>query len=132
MCRGDVPVDGLSEGFPGWMRPMAKLALKQMEGKFDLEEGYNVPAAERIRPEVGDLPLLVVGGLRRRSHMEELLDAGTADLISMARPFIREPALARRFREGHAEAATCTSCNECFALIATDKPVRCVERRTEA
>jgi 2,4-dienoyl-CoA reductase-like NADH-dependent reductase (Old Yellow Enzyme family) len=130
MCRGEIPVDGITEAYPLWMRPMVKLSLRQMEGKFDLEEGYNVPAAELIRPEVGNLPLLVVGGLRRLSHMEDLLDGGTADLISMARPFIREPALARRFRQGTADASTCTSCNKCFALVSADRPVRCTEKGT--
>lgn len=132
MCRGEVPVDNLQEIFPAWMRPVARLSLKQMAGKFDLEEGYNVPAAQQIRPQIGDLPLMVVGGLRRVSHMEKLLNAGTVDLISMARPFIREPALARRFREGKTEAASCTSCNRCFALVAADKAVRCTQRGTDA
>lgn len=132
MIRGEVPVDELALAFPGWMRPFAKLALGQMVGKFDLEEGYNVPASQLIKPAVGEVPVMVVGGLRRVAHMEALLEEGVADMVSMARPFIREPHLVRRIWDGRAEGSTCTSCNKCFALIAADRPVRCVEPVTLA
>jgi 2,4-dienoyl-CoA reductase-like NADH-dependent reductase (Old Yellow Enzyme family) len=38
MCRGDVPVNRLAEAFPWWMRPLAKMTLKRMVGKYELEE----------------------------------------------------------------------------------------------
>jgi 2,4-dienoyl-CoA reductase-like NADH-dependent reductase (Old Yellow Enzyme family) len=126
MCRGSIPVNGVALAYPGWMRPVAKMALRWMVGKFDLEEGHNLPASRRIKPAVGDLPVMVVGGLRRLDHMEAALQAGWADFVCMARPFIREPDLVRRFREGRTEVASCNSCNECFALIAHGKPLRCV------
>ena len=127
MIRGEIPVAELALAFPIWMRPLAKLALRQKGGKFDLEEGYNVPASRLIKPEVGETPVMVVGGLRRVAHMEAVLEEGTADLVSMARPFVREPHLVRRIREGRSTAAACTSCNKCFALIAADQPLRCAQ-----
>ena len=69
--------------------------------------------------------LMVVGGLRRVDHMEEVLANDQADFISMARPFIREPALVRRIREGKTDVAACESCNKCLAAIANNQPVRC-------
>jgi 2,4-dienoyl-CoA reductase-like NADH-dependent reductase (Old Yellow Enzyme family) len=127
MVRGEIPVDEGAMAFPGWMRPLAKVALRRMVGKFDLEEEYNVPASRLIKPAVGDVPVMVVGGLRRLSHMEAVVQEGVADFVSMSRPFIREPALVRRFREGKTEMASCASCNRCFALIASDRPLRCVQ-----
>ncbi|MFN2292211.1 MAG: NADH:flavin oxidoreductase [Anaerolineae bacterium] len=127
MTRGDIPVDELALSFSRWMRPLARLALRQMSGKFDLEEGYNLPASRVIKPEVGEIPVMVVGGLRRVAQMEAVLEEGAADMVSMARPFVREPYLVRRIREGRANAAACTSCNKCFALIATDQPLRCAQ-----
>jgi 2,4-dienoyl-CoA reductase-like NADH-dependent reductase (Old Yellow Enzyme family) len=56
--------------------------------------------------------------------MEEALGAGRADLISMCRPFIREPDLVKRFEEGKAQAS-CVSCNKCFAAMIADRPIRC-------
>jgi 2,4-dienoyl-CoA reductase-like NADH-dependent reductase (Old Yellow Enzyme family) len=127
MVRGEIPVDEGAMAFPGWMRPLAKVALRQMVGKFDLEEGYNVAASQLIKPAVGDLPVMVVGGLRRVSHMEAVVQDGAADFVSMCRPFIREPALVRGIREGKTEVASCTSCNKCFGLVASDRPVRCAQ-----
>ena len=45
---------------------------------------------------------------------EEAVRTGGIDYISMARPFIREPNLARRWKEGNTARAKCISCNGCF------------------
>jgi 2,4-dienoyl-CoA reductase-like NADH-dependent reductase (Old Yellow Enzyme family) len=132
MCRGDVPVNRLAEAFPWWMRPLAKMTLKRMAGKYELEEGYNLAAAEQIKPSTNGVRLMVVGGMRRAAHMEEVLSSGQADFISMCRPFIREPALVRRIREGKTEVASCESCNECFATIANNKPLKCSNSQISA
>jgi len=123
--RGGVPVKELLAGLPAWQKPLAWMALKRMEGKFDLEEGYNLEDAKVIKPAIGDIPFILVGGLRRLSHMEEMVEKGYADFIALCRPLIREPLLVKRFKEGKAEEATCISCNKCIALIANQKPVRC-------
>jgi 2,4-dienoyl-CoA reductase-like NADH-dependent reductase (Old Yellow Enzyme family) len=76
------------------------------------QEAYFLPIARKAR-NVTDLPILLVGGLRSREVMERVLDEGSADLISLCRPLIREPDLPNRLREGQ-PAATCISCNECW------------------
>ena len=124
-CRGDVPVDELCSRFPFWKRFIAKPVLKKMVGKYDLEEGYHLTAARTVKPVLGEVPLMLVGGMRRMSHMEEVLQSGYADFISMSRPFIREPFLAKRLKEGKSDRASCVSCNKCFATIAQAEPVRC-------
>lgn len=125
MSRGEVPVKELVQGLALWKRPLAKLMLKGMAGKYDLEEGYNLEAAKMIKPVIGDIPLFLVGGLRTVAHMEEVLDNNYADFISMSRPFIREPFLVKRIGEGKTKVASCVSCNKCFAAIARNLPVRC-------
>jgi 2,4-dienoyl-CoA reductase-like NADH-dependent reductase (Old Yellow Enzyme family) len=125
MCRGDVPVKEMLRGLPLWKKPLGKLVLGRMKGKYDLLEGYNLGAAEMIKPVIGGAPLLVVGGFRKAAHMVETLEKGRADCISMCRPFIREPFLARKIEEGKAEGASCTSCNKCLAAVAINMPVRC-------
>ena len=104
------------------------MMLKKMEGKFDLEEGYNLEAAKIVKPVIGDIPLLVVGGLRRVAHMEEVLQNGLADFISMSRPFIREPNIVNKINEGKVDAVTCVSCNKCFAAAANLMPVYCYNK----
>ena len=107
---------------------MGKMMLKKMEGKFELEEGYNVEAAKLIKPVIRDIPLLVVGGMRKVDHMEKVSKDGVADFISMCRPFIREPSIVNRFREGKATEVMCVSCNKCFAAVANHMPVQCYNK----
>ena len=125
VVRGDLPVDELAGAVSWWMRPMAKQMLKPERGKHDLEEGYNLEGAKAIRSAVADVPLFLVGGMRRVSHMEEVLESGQADFISICRPFIREPYLVKHIREGKTEVAACESCNKCAAAQMVGIPVRC-------
>ncbi|MBW1782358.1 MAG: NADH:flavin oxidoreductase [Deltaproteobacteria bacterium] len=125
VVRGDIPSNEIAKALPGWMRPLAKLQFRKFRRPCGFIEAYNLPAAEIIKPELGEVPLMLVGGVRRLSQMEELVEGPSADLISMSRPFIREPFLVKRFREGTADAASCISCNKCFAAIANNLPVRC-------
>jgi 2,4-dienoyl-CoA reductase-like NADH-dependent reductase (Old Yellow Enzyme family) len=125
MSRGEVPVDELVSGLTWWKKPLARLMLNRLAGRCDLEEGYNLEAAKLIKPVLGEVPLIPVGGLRNLRHMEEVLERKWADFISMSRPFIREPDLVRKFREGKAKFASCVSCNRCLAAINNDMPLRC-------
>jgi 2,4-dienoyl-CoA reductase-like NADH-dependent reductase (Old Yellow Enzyme family) len=77
------------------------------------EEGYFVPAAITIRKAV-NIPVIGLGGLRTFRVMERLVATGQIDLVSMSRPFIREPDLVAKFKSGEKAAASCISCNKCF------------------
>ncbi len=125
MCRGRVPVQELLDTMPFWKKPIAKIKLSRMVGKYDLEEGYHLEAAKIIKPVLGDIPLLLVGGLRRLDHMEEILEKGYADLICMSRPCVREPFLVKKCKAGKKDRASCVSCNRCLAAIANRMPLRC-------
>ncbi len=77
------------------------------------EEGYFVPAAALIKGAIS-IPVIGLGGLRSLEVMEEMVATGKADMISMSRPFIREPDLIAKFERGQTSAASCISCNKCF------------------
>jgi 2,4-dienoyl-CoA reductase-like NADH-dependent reductase (Old Yellow Enzyme family) len=128
MCRGDVPVKELLNSLSFMVRPFANLTLKKMIGKYDIEEAYNLEAAKLLKPILGKVPLLLVGGLRRVKQMEEILNKQYADFISMSRPFIREPFLVKNIREGKTEVAACASCNKCLAAVANNIPVYCYNK----
>ena len=128
MVRGDVPTDEIVLNFPWWRKIMGKMMLKSMEGKFDLEEGYNLDAAKLIKPVLGDIPLLLVGGMRTKAHMENIVANGFAEFISMSRPFIREPNIVNKLQAGKAESVSCVSCNKCFAAAANLMPVYCYNK----
>lgn len=125
MCRGSVPVDGLVKSLCWWMKPLGRPMLNRLKGKYDLREAYNLDAAKMIRPETQDVSLLLVGGMRKVSQMEGILESGHADFISMSRPFIREPHIVKKIKEGKADRVSCVSCNECLAAVANDMQVRC-------
>jgi len=46
------------------------------------------------------VPLFAVGGWRNVAAMKDALEKGYVDLISMCRPFIREPRIVHRILEG--------------------------------
>jgi 2,4-dienoyl-CoA reductase-like NADH-dependent reductase (Old Yellow Enzyme family) len=61
------------------------------------------------------LPVILVGGLRSRAVIDDVLAAGDADLISFCRPLIREPDLPNRLQTGEAVASACISGGRCWA-----------------
>ena len=77
-------------------------------------EAYFRPLARRAKAAT-HLPVILVGGLRSRAVMDEVLASGDADLISLCRPLIREPDLPRRLESGQAAASACISGGRCWA-----------------
>ncbi len=77
------------------------------------EEAYFRPLASRARQHTA-LPIALVGGLRSRSVMEDVLQSGDADFISLCRPLICQPDLPAQLREGRVDQAECTSCGGCW------------------
>ena len=102
-----------------------------MVGKYDLKGEYHLDAAKIIKPHIGDIPLLLVGGVRKVKRMNEILEQGQADFISMSRPFIRQPNLVNLIKEGKLEEVDCVSCNKCFANAAQDNSIRCFAKDEE-
>jgi len=75
------------------------------------------------------VPVMVVAGIRRLETAQNIVDSGDADMVSMCRPFIREPGLVARWQRGETAKATCISCNRCFPIIARGEPLECGEER---
>jgi len=80
----------------------------------ELREASFAGYAKKIGEVTQHTPLALVNGIRSLNCMETLLTEGIADLISMSRPFIREPNLIRQFMAGQ-KKATCTSCDMCIS-----------------
>jgi 2,4-dienoyl-CoA reductase-like NADH-dependent reductase (Old Yellow Enzyme family) len=79
----------------------------------EVDEAYFVPWVRALR-ERTDVTVVAVGGMRRTETMDALLSAGDADFVAMARPFIREPDIARQIADGRRGRVDCTSCNICL------------------
>jgi 2,4-dienoyl-CoA reductase-like NADH-dependent reductase (Old Yellow Enzyme family) len=60
------------------------------DAKIPLGPGYQVPFAERIRRETG-VPTGAVGMITDARQADEIVQTGRADLVFMAREFLRDP-----------------------------------------
>lgn len=124
-CRGEVPVAELVASLPRWKRPLGRPMMKRLVGNYDLREAYNQGAAAVVKPAIGHVPLILVGGMRTLSAMTEIVDNNQAEFISLSRPFIRDPHLVKKFSEDGADKVSCISCNRCLAAVPNNIPVRC-------
>ena len=71
------------------------------------------------------IPVIVVGGIRSLQTAQSIIDNGDADLISMSRPFIREPGLVARWKKEQQGTAKCISCSRCFIFPSRGLPLQC-------
>lgn len=88
------------------------------------KEAYNALLARSIKEDV-NVPVMVVGGLRSAKLMQQLLDNGDADMLSLSRPLIREPDLPHKMQINDSYIATCISCNGCFLPGLRGKGIAC-------
>ena len=84
-------------------------------------------AARRVKEAVS-IPVIASNRINNPELAETLLDDGTADLVSMARPLLADPQFAKKTREGRAdEIAPCIACNQsCLDLIFTERSASCL------
>ncbi len=90
--------------------------------KKSKHEAYFKEEARQMKRAVG-CPVILVGGLRSLEVMENIISHGYADLVSLARPFIREPDFVAKLKDGK-EKCDCISCNGCLSRRA--HPTHCI------
>ncbi len=94
------------------------------------QEAYNLDLASEIKKEV-QCPVIVVGGFRSLEVINRAIMDEGIDYVSMARPFIREPRLVKRWQEGDRSPARCISCNKCFKPGLKEGGIYCVVEKEE-
>lgn len=87
------------------------------------EKGTFTDTAAKIADQIA-VPVISVGGYRTIEGIENVLNSSDITAISMSRPFICEPALAKRWHTGDKTASKCISCNGCFG-----EKFGCVQRK---
>lgn len=127
MCKGDAPLDILRREYSAPLVICMKAYFALQRGRTRFREAYWLPYVEKLKPMI-DKPVILLGGIRRRSHAEEVIREGKADFISMARPLIREPDLVEKWRKGEQESATCVSCNRCLLELSVLSKLKCYNR----
>ena len=80
-----------------------------------LPRGCNVYLAEAIKKAV-KTPVVTVGSLNDPAHMEEILESGKADMVTLGRALLADPYLPEKARKGNEEDITpCIRCNYCIS-----------------
>lgn len=102
-----------------------------MKRRIPFEENYNLAAATQIAKQVS-LPLFAVGGFRQASSLRDALANHRLAAVSLCRPFLREPDLARKLRADDEWVSACTNCNLCTVSCDAPHPVVCVQEHKKA
>ena len=80
------------------------------------QEAYFLPGAKAIKDKT-NATVILVGGLKSFSRIEEVLESRAVDFVSMSRPLIRQPDLPRLWLSGQGpDKAECISCNACLPV----------------
>jgi 2,4-dienoyl-CoA reductase-like NADH-dependent reductase (Old Yellow Enzyme family) len=75
------------------------------------------------------VPVVITGGLRTFTLMEEIISSKDADFIGLCRPLIMEPGIINEWKEGNHHKPACISCNKCVEGLRRGKPLRCWQPR---
>ena len=88
---------------------------QRLNGGVPYFEGYNLEAAAFVKRAFPELNIACVGGWRHFKKMEDAVKSGKIDIISMARPFLKQPQVVKYLRDG-AQSVQCNSCSLCNFL----------------
>jgi len=79
------------------------------------KQSYHLQFAERLAI---NIPVILVGGNRNVERLEEIIQQGKVDFLSMSRPLLCEPDLPIRWLKGKGSSeAECIACNSCYYPI---------------
>ncbi len=107
-----IEVSGGGLGMEAQYQARARAAETTLAEHPALAEASFAGHCARIREATGSTPLALVDGLQTLAGLQAVVDSGLADLVSLCRPFIREPDLVKKLAAGQREA-TCTRCDAC-------------------
>ena len=124
MAKAGIDSIEISAGVGAGSAAITKSGLKKSEvDKVVFRE--NAAAGKKA---VGG-PVAVVNGIRSLEKAREIISSNDADMVSLCRPFIREPHLISRWQKGDTRPAACISCNGCFPILRRGEMLACGEER---
>jgi mycofactocin system FadH/OYE family oxidoreductase 2 len=106
------------------------LATQMADMHFPRAAFRYLPAG--IKAAVPHLPVFAVCRFNRIELAEEVLAAGEADLVGMARAHIADPFVVAKARAGRlGEIRPCIACNQgCIAMVELNQPITCLMNPT--
>ena len=86
-------------------------------------QAFNRESARQIKSKV-NIPVFVVGGMIDPAVMEDVVEQGDADYISLSRALVNNPNFPNKIQEGSREPSKCVHCNLCLIRVVSE-PLRC-------
>jgi 2,4-dienoyl-CoA reductase-like NADH-dependent reductase (Old Yellow Enzyme family) len=129
--RGDIPFDVILDEWEMYKNKgfLFRFIMKEFGSKLmrpiPFTQGYNRESAKIIKKKV-NVPIFAIGGMIDPAFMEETIQSGEADYISLCRALITDPDFPNKIREGSREISRCIHCNLCLFYLAT-RSVRCYQ-----
>ncbi|MBM9546962.1 FAD-dependent oxidoreductase [Leptospira sp. 201903074] len=90
--------------------------------------GAWVSIASRIKENTPGVPIIASNRVNDPITMQQVFDENRADIISMARPFLADPSIVKKFQLGMSNRInTCVACNQaCLDHAFQEKSVSCI------
>jgi 2,4-dienoyl-CoA reductase-like NADH-dependent reductase (Old Yellow Enzyme family) len=127
--RGDAPLDAILDDWDIYRRknPLYRFIMRRFGERIvkpaRFVEAYNLEAAKAIKEAVA-IPVFLVGGNIVPSTIEQIIERGEVDYISLSRALIADANFPNKIRTGSTDASRCIRCNLCMAY-STKRPLRC-------
>lgn len=130
--RGDFPVSLILKNNPFYKDkgatskrlnrifyfPLYRTRLKSFTPMYNLDYARLAKTCTRI-------PVISVGGFRSGKEINQAIRDEGIDFVSMSRPFIAEPDLVTRLRNGNNFQSKCNNCNYCAIMCDTPFETKC-------
>jgi len=90
---------------------------------------YNLNFAERAK-QLTKIPIISVGGFRRKSEIEYAINEKKIDMVSLSRPLICEPNLVSEMINSKDDyASKCINCNQCVFMCDSGQVTACYRNK---
>ncbi|OGK13565.1 MAG: hypothetical protein A2W80_04845 [Candidatus Riflebacteria bacterium GWC2_50_8] len=93
---------------------------------IDYCDMYNLENAAAIKA-ISKTPILVTGGIRKKSQIDYIINQRGLDGVTLSRPFVCEPDFINRLAADGEVISRCTSCNLCTVMCDSKQPLRCYQ-----
>ncbi|MBI4857437.1 MAG: NADH:flavin oxidoreductase [Acetobacterium woodii] len=134
-ARGEFPFEIIAaenfrlKAIPRFLHPLVRTVLKKQMDSPQPYSLYNLESAQQIKKQL-EIPVIAVGGIHKLAEINDIIENNRCDFVSMARPFIIEPNIVNKFREGKQLESKCINCN--FCVIGIDaRPFKCYYGKIE-